>query len=102
MSDLTAFPFSVFDWPWGEGFVVMAELGFFRRTGDRYQMTIPRDASSRRIKAALVHLAKTEDEDFHLHPELLVRCMYRSDVLDWQARLNRLPWIQRVAIEPFC
>jgi hypothetical protein len=97
MTDLTAFPMSVLDEPWGEVFVVMAELGFFSQTGDRYQMTIPKDSSSAAIKTALMHLANTEDEDFFLHPEHLVRCMSRSNVLDWQARLNRLPYLQRVA-----
>ena len=62
MTDLTAFPLSVFDEPWGEVFVVMAELGFFTETSDRYQMTIPKDPSSEEIKAALLHLANTEDE----------------------------------------
>lgn len=97
MADLTAFPLSVIDEPLGESFVVMAELGFFSQTGDRFQMTVPKDFSSEKIKAALLRLANTEDEDFVLHPEQLVHCMERCDVLDWQARLNRIPHLQRVA-----
>lgn len=97
MTDLTAFPLSVLGEPFGEAFVVMTELGFFSQTGDRFQMTIPKDTSSEEIKAALLHLANTEDQDFVLHPEHLVQCMDRCDVLDWQARLNRLPYLQRLA-----
>jgi hypothetical protein len=44
-----------------------------------------------------LQFANTEDENFVLHPEYLVHCMARSDVLDWQARLNRIPHLQRVA-----
>ncbi|MBR0695224.1 hypothetical protein [Bradyrhizobium lablabi] len=97
MGDLTAFPLSVIDEPLGESFVVMAELGFLFQTGDRFQMTVPKDLRSEKIKAALLRLANTEDEDFVLHPEELVHCMERCDVLAWQARLNRIPHCQRVA-----
>jgi hypothetical protein len=97
MTDLTAFPLSVLGEPLGESFVVMTELGFFTQTGSRFQMTVPKAISSEKIKAALLRLANTEDEDFVLHPEYLVHCMNRSDVLDWQLRLNRLPYRQRVA-----
>jgi hypothetical protein len=37
---------------WGEIFVVMVELGFFCRTGDRYQMTIPQAISGLKVEAA--------------------------------------------------
>ena len=94
MADLTAFPLFVLDEPLGETFVVMAELGYFTKTGNRFQMTVPRDISSDELKEALLHLADTEDEDFVLHPEQLVQCMDRCDVLDWQARLNRLPFLK--------
>jgi hypothetical protein len=60
-------------------------------------MTVPNDISSEKIRAALLDVANTEDEDFVLHPERLVHCMERCDVLDWQARLNGLPLLQRVA-----
>ena len=91
MTDLTASPLSVLDEPLGEAF------GFFCQAGDRFQMTIPKDTNSEEIKAALLHLANTEDQNFILHPEHLVQCMDRGDVLDWQARLNRLPHLQRMA-----
>jgi hypothetical protein len=97
MTDLTAFPLSVIDEPLGESFVVMAELGFFTQTGNRFQMTVPKTINPARIRAALLRLASTEDDDFFLHPERLVNCTERRDALDWQARLNRLPYSQRIA-----
>jgi hypothetical protein len=96
MKNLTCF--SLFLWiEWGEIFAVMADLGFFRRTGDRYQMTIPKGISGSRIQAALVRLAATEDEECFLHPEHLVTCLSTPDVQEWQLRLERQPWKQRIA-----
>ena len=40
MKNLTCFTFSTFD-EWIERFSVMPELGFFRLTGNRYQMSLP-------------------------------------------------------------
>jgi hypothetical protein len=81
---------------WGEIFSIMAQIGFFRRTGDRYQMTIPDRMSGSGIESALLKLATTEDENF-LHPERFVSCLSKSDAQKWQLRLERLPWTQRVA-----
>ena len=81
---------------WGEIFSIMVQIGFFRRTGDRYQMTLPERISGSAIETALLNLARTEDEDF-LHPERFVTCISRSDAQKWQLRLERLPWMQRVA-----
>jgi hypothetical protein len=81
---------------WGEIFSIMAQIGFFRRTGDRYQMTIPGRLSGSAIEAALLSLAGTEDENF-IHPERFVSCLSRSDAQKWVLRLERLPWMQRVA-----
>jgi hypothetical protein len=75
----------------------MAELGFFRRTGDRYQMTVPKEISGTSIEAALLRLAATEDDEYFLHPERLVTCLSKPDAEKWQLRLERLPWTQRVA-----
>jgi hypothetical protein len=96
MKDSTSFSLSVFDL-WGDVFVVMAEIGFFSRTGDRYQMTLPKTVTHAKIKAALMRLVNTEDEDHTVHPERLVRCLDQREILDWQFRLDRLPWTHRVA-----
>jgi hypothetical protein len=87
---------SVFDL-WGETLAVMVDIGFFSRTGDRYQMTIPKGLAREKIKAALLRLVATQDEKDFLHPECLVHCQSHGDVHDWQLRLERLPWTQRVA-----
>jgi hypothetical protein len=96
MKDLTSFSLSVWS-EWGEIFAIMAELGFFSLTGERYQMTLPKVASGPNIEVALLRLAGTEDQDFYLHPEHLVTCLSKPAVLEWQRRLERLPWMHRVA-----
>lgn len=98
MNDLASFSLSALEGPWGDTFAVMAEIGFFSRTGDRYQMTIPKSITHEKIKAALKRLVATHDENDDLvHPETLVHCLSQADVQDWQLRLKRLPWMQRVA-----
>jgi hypothetical protein len=96
MRDRTCFSLALWD-EWGELFTVMTDLGFFRRTGDRYQMTIPTEISGSSIAAALLRLAATEDNEHFLHPERLVTCLSKPDAEKWQLRLERLPWTQRVA-----
>ena len=96
MENLRCFSLDLWD-EWGEIFTVMAELGFFCLTGDRYQMTIPQEVSGSRIESALLRLADTEDEEFFLHPEHLVTCLTKPEAQNWQLRLERLPWMQRVA-----
>lgn len=96
MKDITSFSLSVFEL-FGEVFVVMADIGFFSQTGNRYQMTIPKDITHEKIKAALLRLVATQDESDFLHPDFLVHCLSQADILDWQLRLERLPWTQRVA-----
>jgi hypothetical protein len=58
MKDLTAFTLSIKD-NWIEPFSIMADLGFFRLTGERYQMTVPYEITGSRIEAALLKLAAT-------------------------------------------
>jgi hypothetical protein len=70
-------------------------------TGDRYQMTLPKEISGLKIEAALLRLAATEDEGYFLHPEHLVSCLSKTDTENWQLRLKRLPWLQRVADRAF-
>jgi hypothetical protein len=96
MKNLACFTLALWD-EWGEIFTVMAELGFFRLTGDRYQMTVPQEISGSRIEAALLRLAATEDEEYFLHPEHFVTCLGKADAKRWKHRLERLPWMQRVA-----
>jgi hypothetical protein len=50
----------------------MAELGFFSSTGNRFQLTIPRDISGMKIERALLKLLSTEDDEYQLYPEFLV------------------------------
>ena len=96
MKDLTSFSLSVFDF-WGEKFAVMADIGFFSQTGDRYQMTVPKSVTREKIKAALLRLVATDDEIDFLHPEYLVHCLSQEDVQYWHVRLGRMSWPQRVA-----
>jgi hypothetical protein len=95
MKDLTAFTLSIKD-NWIEPFSIMADLGFFRLTGERYQMTVPYEITGSRIEAALLKLAATE-ERYSMHPEHLVHCVTESYAQAWQSRLKKLPWMQRVA-----
>jgi hypothetical protein len=104
MENLTCFSLDLWD-EWGEMgeiFTVMAELGFFRLTGNRYQMTIPREVvTGSRIESALLSLAATEDVEYVLHPEEPVTCLSKPEAQKWQLRLERLPWMQRVADRDF-
>jgi hypothetical protein len=61
MKNLTCFLLPIWG-EWGELFSIMAQIGFFRRTGDRYQMTVPERISGSTIEAALLNLAVTEDD----------------------------------------
>jgi hypothetical protein len=96
MKDLTSFSLPVFE-EWGEIFAVMADIGFFSQTGDRYQMTFPKEVRHTKIKTALLRLAATEDDSHFLHPEHLVHCLDERDTKEWQLRLERLPLMHRVA-----
>jgi hypothetical protein len=55
-----------------EFFAIMVPTGFFTRTGDRYQMTIPKDLKIETIKNSLLQFAATEDSEYDLHPESLL------------------------------
>jgi hypothetical protein len=93
MKNLTFFSLSVFEEPWGDTFAVMAEIGFFSQTGDRYQMSIPKSITYEKVKAALQRLVATHDEDDLVHPEDLVHCLSNADAQNWQLmlRLERPP-----------
>jgi hypothetical protein len=74
----------------------MVEMGFFAVTGDRYQMSLPRDLDMERIKQAHVKLAGTEDNDW-VHPERLVVHMPHTRAMDVQQLLGRMDQKQRLA-----
>jgi hypothetical protein len=77
-------------------FALMVEMGFFTLTGDRYQMTLPRDLDMERVKQAHVKLAETEDKDW-VHPERLVAHMPHARAMDVQQLLGRMNQKQRLA-----
>ncbi len=93
---LSCFSISLWD-EWGEMFAVMAEIGFFTLTGDRYQMTVPKHITGRKIEKALLRIASTEDEAFYMHPEYLVSFLSAEAANVWQEKLDRIAWMQRVA-----
>src|SRR4029077_18551749 len=41
---------------------MMCEMGFFLRTGERYQMVIPADLNMETVKRAVLKFARTEDD----------------------------------------
>jgi hypothetical protein len=96
MKNLTCFTLDLWD-EWGDMFTVMAGVGFFRQTGERYQMTLPEEINGPTIEDALLKLAATEDEEFLLQPENLVSCLTKTNADMWQDLLERLPWMKRVA-----
>jgi hypothetical protein len=63
----------------GEIFAVMADLGFFRLNGNRYQMTIPNEITGSKVEAALLRLAATEDHEYFLYPEHLLQSLSKAD-----------------------
>lgn len=48
----SAFSLSLFDSQWTHMFAIMAGVGFFTRTGDRYQITVPKNLMITSIKGA--------------------------------------------------
>jgi hypothetical protein len=67
-------------------FVMMAEMGFFFRTGDSYRMAVPIDLSLMKVKAATLRYVQTEDDEYNLHPERLVSLMRIAEALQCQMR----------------
>jgi hypothetical protein len=92
-----AFSFDLFDSEWAEIAFVMAAVGFFSQTGDRFQMTIPKRLTVNLIKRALLQLASTADAESALHPENLLATMTKERPHEWEQRLSAMPWKQRVA-----
>jgi hypothetical protein len=81
----------------GEEFAMMVEMGFFILTGQRYQMVIPTRLNMDRVKRAALKFAKTEDEEYYLHPEYLVATMPYAEAKAWQSRLREMDEVHRHA-----
>ena len=76
---------------------IMAELGFYQCTGDRYQMTLPTRIDIHRVKKALRRFAETEDPEWFLHPEKLIHTIPMSEGKAWQGRLKQMDEKQRLS-----
>jgi len=81
----------------GEVVAMMAHLGFFVLTGERYQMVLPQQLNSETVRAAALKIVETEDTDFVLHPENLVATMPLETAEVWQRRLQEMDEFQRLA-----
>jgi hypothetical protein len=91
------FGINLFASEYAELFSIMAAAGFFMRTGERYQMTVPQRVDLVAIRDALVRLAETEDKDDFLHPERMLVTMTRKEAESWKQRLMAMDWKQRLA-----
>jgi hypothetical protein len=67
---------------------MMAAMGFFALTGERYQMVVPTRLDTAIVKDAVLKLARTEDGDYFLHPEHLLTTLPRAAAKIWQERLR--------------
>jgi hypothetical protein len=76
---------------------MMAEMGFFVVTGQRYQMVIPTRLNMEKVKGAALKFARTEDEEYCLHPEYLVATMPKTEAEAWQKRLRTMNPAHRCA-----
>lgn len=63
----------------------MADMRFVR-TGRGYQMAIPADLNLAKVKAAALTYAQTEDDEYYLHPEVVVSSMPLAEALQSQMR----------------
>jgi len=78
-------------------FVMMAEMGFFALTGQRYQMVTPTRLNMQKVKNAALRFARTEDAEYYLHPEYLVATMQYAEAVAWQSRLRQMDEVHRHA-----
>jgi hypothetical protein len=69
LKDKRSFYIDLLDSPWAEMFTVMVGVGFFTRTGNYYQMTLPGLVELESITESLHQFAETEDAWYFLHPE---------------------------------
>jgi hypothetical protein len=90
-------PLNSEEWGEVEQFTMMAEMGFFVVTGQRYQMAIPKGLSMEKVKMAALKFAQTEDEECVLHPEYLIATMPHAEAKAWQERLRVMDEAHRCA-----
>ena len=95
-TDLACFVIPLVEWE-AMGFAIMAEMGFFVLTGQRYQMVIPNRLTTGKVKKAALKLAQTEDERRCLYPEYLVVTMPYAEAEVWLRRLHKMDEHQRCA-----
>jgi hypothetical protein len=69
LKDRRSFVLNLRNSMWAEIFTVMVGTGFFTRTVNHYQMTVPRSIELGFITESLRQLAETEDAEYYLHPE---------------------------------
>jgi hypothetical protein len=77
-------------------FVLMAEMGFFVQTGNRYQMTVPEKLDIDIVKQAHLKLAETEDENW-IHPERFAVDLPFPQAKMYQRQLREMSEDQRLA-----
>jgi hypothetical protein len=77
-------------------FALMVEMGFFTLTGDRYQMTLPRNLDMDRVKQAHLKVVGTDDGDW-VHPERLLIDMPHARAVKFQRLLRAMDENQRLA-----
>jgi hypothetical protein len=69
LKDRQTFSLNLRDSMWIEIFTIMVGVGFFTRTGGRYQMVVPSFIGVNPIIQASLRYAESEDADYFLHPE---------------------------------
>ena len=72
----------------GEEFAMMAGMGFFVQCGHTWRMTIPPVLTQETLRGAILAYARTEDEEYVLHPEQLVACMSSAEAKLLQEQLE--------------
>jgi hypothetical protein len=81
----------------GDSVALLARMGFFALTGERYQMVLPSALNAEIVGGAALALAATEDAEYEIHPEDLLRVMPLSSAQRWQNRLQQMDEQQRLA-----
>jgi hypothetical protein len=74
----------------GDDFTMMTEMGFFVQNGPIYQITLPSSLTSEKVRAAIFKYAKTEDDEFVLHPEYIVNTLPFPEATALQNRLRAI------------
>jgi hypothetical protein len=97
LKDRRSFSLSLRDSMWAEIFTVMVGMGFFTRTGDHYQMTVPHIVELSSITVSLLQLAETEDAEYYLHPERHLVTMTARQAKGLRKRLRRSDEENRLA-----